>query len=93
MARYRAVKKFFPVIVLYDQIFANTPVTLKNLIDAELRANGINSFEYQIWHIEELEVLLKAIPKDKICGVIEQSSLTPPSKQWTFRVFSQRNMG
>jgi hypothetical protein len=94
MARYRAVKKFFPVIVLYDQIlFANTPVTLKNLIDAELRTNGINDFEYQIWHVEELEVLLKTIPKDEICEVIEQKFIDPTFKAMDLSSFLSKKYG
>jgi len=72
-AKYSSIQSFYPVLLLHDEIwFANRPETLKNLIDAELAAHGIHNFDYQIWHIEELELLLKAVPKDELGNVLKE---------------------
>jgi hypothetical protein len=77
-AKYASVRKFYPVLLLHDEIwFANRPETMKNLIDAELSAHGVNGFEYQIWHIEELELLLKAVPKDQVGNVLHEKFTDP----------------
>jgi len=56
--KYRNVQRFFPVLLLFDEInFANTPETLGNIIKVELDAHGVKDFEYQIWHLEELSWL------------------------------------
>jgi hypothetical protein len=71
--RFAAVKYFYPVVLLHDQIsFANKPECLKNIIDADLRTNAIFDFNYQIWHIEELENLVDLIAREKILGTIEE---------------------
>jgi hypothetical protein len=81
--KYSNVSKFYPVILLHDEIwFANRPETLKNLIDAELEKNGIIGFDYQIWQVEELEILLKAVPADQIAAVIEDKFTNLKSKTW-----------
>jgi hypothetical protein len=81
--KYSNVKRFYPVILLHDEIwFANRPETLKNLIDEELKANGICGFEYQIWHIEEFEILLKAVPPDQIPSEIERKFTSQQTKTW-----------
>jgi putative transposase len=71
--RYAAVKNFYPVLLLYDEInFANRPECLKNIIDAELRTTGIQSFDYQIWHVEELEKLLKIVPANELPVLLDE---------------------
>lgn len=56
--KYKNVKRFFPVLLLFDEIsFANTPETLGNIIKVELEAQGVKDFDYQIWHLEELSWL------------------------------------
>lgn len=94
MERYREVTKFLPVVLLYDEIyFANTPVTLKNLIDAVLQENGINNFEYQIWHIEEFEYLLTGLTKDKIVGAIAEKFLDPSYKDMDLTSYLSKKHG
>jgi hypothetical protein len=69
--KYRDVKRIYPVILLYDQIqFANKPEALRNILDAELRSSGITDFQYQVWHVEELENLLELIPAKDLARVI-----------------------
>jgi hypothetical protein len=71
--RYSRIRNFFPVILLHDEIsFANRPECLKNIIDKELRSNGVADFEYQIWHVEELESLITLISPDNIQPVIAE---------------------
>ena len=60
--RYEAVERFYPVVLLYDQIlFANKPETLRNVLDSELRSSGIADFRYQVWHMEKLENLFELV--------------------------------
>jgi hypothetical protein len=62
-AKYASLKRFYPVLLLHEEIhFANRPECLKNIVDSELKANGISGFDYQIWYVEELENLLQLIP-------------------------------
>ncbi len=78
MAKYACVQRFFPVLLIHDEIwFANRPETLKNLIDAELSVHGIHAFEYQIWHVEEFELLAKSVPKNEL-GKVLQEKFTDP---------------
>lgn len=77
-AKYTNVTNYYPVLLLHDQIwFANRPEAMKNLIDEELRVHGIASFSYQIWHVEELELLLKAVPREQIPAVLEEKFNDP----------------
>jgi len=77
-ARYANVKRFFPVVLLHDELwFANRPEILKNLIDDELKKNRIERFEYQIWHVEELENLLKFVPEAETLKVVEGKFSSP----------------
>jgi hypothetical protein len=92
-ARYAAVKKFYPVVLLHDEIwFANRPETLKNLIDTELRNNGIDNFIYQIWHIEELEILLNVAAKNEILGVIEEKFSDQRFECWIYPFICPENL-
>lgn len=71
--RFAAIKRFYPVVLLHDQIsLANKPECLKNIIDADLRTNGVLDFDYQIWHVEELENLLALIAREDVPGMIEE---------------------
>ena len=47
---------------------------LGNIICDELRANGIEYFEYQIWHLEELEWLAKEAGEDSLSWIAEKVS-------------------
>jgi hypothetical protein len=77
-AKYANVTNYYPVLLLHDEIwFANRPEAMKNLIDEELRLHGIESFNYQIWHVEELELLLKAVPREQIPVVLEEKFNDP----------------
>jgi hypothetical protein len=70
--RYLQVERFFPVLLLYDEVpFANVPVTIKNLIDAELKKTGIHDFDYQIWQVDELDLLLNQVPREQIPLAVE----------------------
>jgi hypothetical protein len=87
-SRYASVKKFYPVILLHDEIwFANREETLKNLIDNELKRNGIDGFVYQIWHIEELEHLLKTIPRGELLRAIEGKFNSPECRSLDLLVY------
>jgi hypothetical protein len=76
--KYANVTKYYPVLLLHDEIwFANRPEVMKNLIDEELRVHGIASFCYQIWHVEELELLLKTVPREQLPTVLEEKFNDP----------------
>ena len=56
--KYRNVKKIYPVLLLFDEIqMANRAEVLGNIIQNELKSNGVEGFKYQIWHLEELDWL------------------------------------
>ncbi len=58
MEKYRGVKKLYPVLLLFDEIqMANRAEVLGNIIQDELKANGVEGFKPQIWHLEELDWL------------------------------------
>ena len=77
-AKFAGVTRFYPVLLLHDEIwFANRPEVLKNLIDAELERNGIAGFDYQIWHVEELELLLRAVPRQELGHVLQEKFTNP----------------
>jgi len=76
--RYANVTNYYPVLLLHDEIwFANRPEAMKNIIDEELRVHGIASFSYQIWHVEELELLLTAVPLEQIPAILEEKFNDP----------------
>jgi len=71
MARYSAAKEFYPVIILYDRIqHGNAPQVLGNIIKKELDCEGIASFDFQIWHIEEVENLCELLPAEEFIRVV-----------------------
>jgi hypothetical protein len=56
--KYKHVKRFFPVMLLFGAIeHANAGVTIGNIVKDELLAYGVSTFDYQIWHLEELSWL------------------------------------
>ncbi|MGB8475510.1 MAG: hypothetical protein WCE61_15620, partial [Candidatus Acidiferrum sp.] len=82
-AAYNAVPRFFPVLLIYDRIgYANHPRALRNLLDAELAASGIQGFDYQIWHIEEIEHLLEILPLIELANFLEDKFLSPVFRYW-----------
>lgn len=73
--RYKRVSRFFPVLLLFDDIaHANAPEVLGNIIRDELRAQNVDNFEYQIWQLEELEWLTRSAGKDTMTWVAEKFS-------------------
>lgn len=76
--KYLGVQTFCPVLLLFDEIwFANRPETLRNQIDVELARYGVTSFDYQIWHVEELESLLNAVPENDLSNVVREKFADP----------------
>lgn len=75
-SRYKTGMELFPVVLLNDEIwFANRPEVLKNLIDSELKKSGISTFDYQIWHVDDLELLMRAVPREELLKVIREKFL------------------
>jgi hypothetical protein len=73
--KYKNVKHFFPVLLLFDDISnANAAEVLGNIIRDELRKNGVDAFEYQIWHLEELEWLMEQSGTDSLAWIAEKFS-------------------
>ncbi len=92
--RYEQVKKFYPVILLYDQIqFANKPEALRNVLDAELRACGIADFRFQVWHVEELENLLELVAAGDLARVIAKKFEGEKAIQWDLNTLLYEETG
>jgi hypothetical protein len=82
-AAYDAVPRFFPVLLIYDRIgYANHPKTLRNLVDAELASAGIQGFDYQIWHAEEVEHLFEIFPSNELASALEDKFVSPVYRYW-----------
>jgi hypothetical protein len=80
---YAAVREFYPILLLYDRIeYANKPETLRNLLDAELRTAGITGFEYQIWHLEEIENMFELLSPADVCSTMEEKFYNPSYRHW-----------
>ncbi len=87
-ALYANVKRFYPVVLLHDEIwYANQSEALKNLIDIELRKNGIVDFDYQIWHVEEFQTLVKLVSADRLLDVIAEKYADPHFRQWDLSTY------
>jgi hypothetical protein len=87
-AKYAAIQKLYPVLLLYDEIwFANRPETLRNLIDSELAKHGISTFDYQIWHVDELEILLRSVPREELGKVVHEKFHDPRSRSLDLSLF------
>jgi hypothetical protein len=75
LEKYANVTHFYPVLLLFDDISqANAAEVLGNIIRDELRANGIDAFEYQIWNLEELEWLTEQSGADSLTWIAEKFS-------------------
>jgi hypothetical protein len=73
MEKYKNVKLIYPVLLLFDEIqMANSAEVMGNIIQDELKANGVEGFEYQIWHLEELDWLAGFAKSDCIDWIAEK---------------------
>ncbi len=82
-ASYASVREFYPILLLHDRIeYANKEETFRNLLDAELRLAGIKDFQYQVWHIEELQNMVEFTSSDSICSTMEEKFLDPIFRTW-----------
>ena len=85
---YNSAAQLFPVMLIYDRIgYANHPKTLRNLVDAELAEEGIQGFDYQIWHAEETEHLLEIIPSNELPSVLEEKFVSSVFRYWDLDTF------
>ncbi len=76
------------MIILYDQIaHANARQVLRNLLDSALRKAGIISFDYQIWHVEELENLLEFVPEVDFILQIRKKWDHPKMFEWDLNTY------
>lgn len=92
--KYANVTSHYPVFLLHDEMwFANRAEAMKNLIDKELRIHGIASFSYQIWHVEELELLLKAVPREQIPAVLDEKFNDPRYSSLDLTVYLSGRFG
>jgi hypothetical protein len=92
--RLATIKHFYPVVLLHDQIsLANKPECLRNIIDADLRMNGIVDFDYQIWHVEELENLLALIAPRDIPGMIAEKFKDEDFRTWDLSTYLAKITG
>ena len=67
--KYAKVETWYPVVLLYDQLKnANAREVLRAILNEELGKVGIPEFGHQIWHVEELENLLKLVPEGDLVG-------------------------
>lgn len=91
---YEIVREFFPVLLIHDRIeYANHPQTFRNLLDAELRAAGIEGFKYQLWHSEEIENLCDLIAPTSIGSALEEKFLDPFFEPWDLNTYLYEKTG
>lgn len=88
MERYANITTWYPVVILYDQIqHANNKQVLRNLLDSALREAGISEFNYQIWHVEELENFLDLVPEEDLIPEIHRKWEDPEMSQWDLNTY------
>jgi hypothetical protein len=81
--KYKWVSRTFPVLLLYDRVHhANAPQTLRNLLVTELKGIGASDFDFQIWHIEELENLLEIADRNNFLKFVGEKFDTPKFSSW-----------
>ena len=86
--RYAKVTTWYPVVILHDQIqHANHKKVLGNILDSALSKAGISDFDYQIWHIEELENLLELVPEGDLAVRIWRKWEDPEMSQWDLNTY------
>ena len=86
--RYSHITTWYPVVILYDQIqHGNSKPVLGNLLDSALRDAGIANFDYQIWHIEELENLLELVPEADLILQIRRKWEDPKMFHWDLNTY------
>ncbi len=86
--RYANITTWYPVVILYDQIqHANKKPVLGNILDSALRKAGIADFDYQIWHIEELENLLELVPEGDLVVQVRRKWEDPKMFEWDLNTY------
>ncbi len=86
--RYANITTWYPVVILYDQIqHANKKSVLGNILDSALRRAGIADFDYQIWHIEELENLLELVPEGDLVVQVRRKWEDPRMFEWDLNTY------
>lgn len=60
---------------------------MRNLLDAELKAAGISAFQFQIWHIEELENLFEIIQPSDFLRAVAEKSKDPKFSSWDLNTY------
>jgi hypothetical protein len=82
-ASYSSVREFYAILLLHDRIeYANKQETLRNLLDAELQLAGIKEFQYQVWHIEEVQNMFELNSSATVCSTMEEKFLDPVFRPW-----------
>lgn len=93
-AEYASVKRVFSVVLLHDQLhYANSTEVLRGLLDAELDAAGAKGFDYQVWHVEEMENMLEMVSKDELLLFIEQKFNNPEIRTWDLNTVLKKRTG
>ena len=73
--RFKRVSNFYPVLLLFDDIaHANAPEVLGNIVRDELKANGVDGFQYQIWQLEELQWMIECAGSSFVGWIAEKFS-------------------
>jgi hypothetical protein len=86
--RYSQITAWYPVVILYDQIqHANARKVLRNLLDSVLHKAGIVNFNYQIWHVEELENLLDLVPEADLVPQVQRKWEDPRMFEWDLNLY------
>jgi len=86
--RCKNPSEILPVLLVYDPVrYANSPLGLRVLIDQELKRADIQDFEYQIWHVEELEQLLSLIPAERFIETVREKFTHAKYRSWDLSAY------
>lgn len=94
LARYDGVRKFYPVVLLYDDIsFANARHGLRELIEQEMQLHGWRVPLLQIWTVRELENLVRYFQAKDWQQLMNMKFEQEPFCDWDLNVFLHRFIG
>lgn len=69
---FASVTELIPVVLLYEPYyFANAPV-MRTLVEQELRARGVEPFDYQVMDVEALEMALPVLGERGFAALLRE---------------------
>jgi len=87
LERLHHVEQVLPILLVSEPLYlANTPL-LRELVQDELKEAGLESFEFQVVSVRELEYLLPFREKMPITDLLTEKFQSPDARTWDLGAF------